>query len=78
MPDTRWRGFIKEYSGSTMMQCKIHDKINYEEIQGTIKAQSEFVLSAIRKVIQKRIYKGLDIAKRGGHDYEFDEIPGLL
>lgn len=32
MPDSRWRGFIKEYSGSTMMQCKIHEKINYEDI----------------------------------------------
>lgn len=25
----RWRGYIKEYSGSTMMQCKIHKNIDY-------------------------------------------------
>ena len=38
MPETRWRGYIKEYSGSTMMQCKIHENIDYEHIQATIKS----------------------------------------
>ena len=30
MPETRWKGYIKDYSGSTMMQCKIHKGIDYE------------------------------------------------
>ena len=37
MPEARWKGFIKDYSGSTMMQCKIHKGIDYENISNTIK-----------------------------------------
>lgn len=51
MPETRWKGFIKDYSGSTMMQCKIHKGIDYENISNTIKMQRDFVVNKIHEII---------------------------
>lgn len=28
--------------------------------------------------MQKKVFKSLDLAKRGGNDYEFNDIPGLI
>lgn len=78
MAEARWKGYIKDYSGSTMMQCKIHKDIDYENISGIIKMQRDFVINQIQKIISNKVYKALDFTKRGGKDYEFDEIPGLL
>jgi len=78
MAEARWKGYIKDYSGSTRMQCKIHKDIDYENISGIIKMQRDFVINQIQKIISNKVYKALDFTKRGGKDYEFDEIPGLL
>lgn len=78
MPETRWKGFIKDYSGSTMMQCKIHKGIDYENISSTIKQQREFVINKIHQIMNKQIYDALDFSKKGGNDYDFNEIKGLL
>jgi hypothetical protein len=29
MPESRWKGYIKDYNGSTMMQCKIDRDIKH-------------------------------------------------
>ena len=41
MPETRWKGYIKDYNGSTMMQCTIHQNIDYVNISQTIRGQKE-------------------------------------
>ena len=78
MPETRWKGYIKDYSGSTMMQCKIHVGIDYENISYTIKMQRDFVISKIHEIMNKKVYKALDFSTRGGKDFEFHEVPGLI
>lgn len=78
MPEARWKGYIKDYSGSTMMQCKIHKNIDYENISQTIKMQRDFVLDAIMAMMNQKIHSPLDFAKKGGNDFEFQEIPGLV
>jgi len=78
MPDQRWKGYIKDYSGSTMMQCKIHKNIDYENISQTIVKQRDFVLNKIMSVMNKKIYPALDFSTRDGKDFEFSEIPGLV
>jgi histone acetyltransferase len=78
MPESRWKGYIKDYSGSTMMQCKIHKGIDYENISSTIKKQREFVINKIHQIMNKRIYDALDFSKKGGNDYDFNEIQGLI
>ena len=29
MPIDRWKGFIKDYDGGTMMECYIHPDVDY-------------------------------------------------
>ena len=80
MPETRWKGYIKDYSGSTMMQCKIHNGIDYAEISNTIKEQRAFVINKIHYIMNRQIYPVLDFATKRDQDFsfEFHEIPGLL
>jgi histone acetyltransferase len=32
MIESRWKGYIKDYNGSTMMQCKIDREIKHETV----------------------------------------------
>ncbi|KAG7400808.1 Histone acetyltransferase kat2b [Phytophthora boehmeriae] len=61
MPRLNWYGYIKDYDGGTLMECTIHNQINYLRITSMIHMQ--------RKAIQDRIkarsraltvYPGLD------------------
>ena len=36
------------------------------------------MLAQIQKLVPPQVFRGLDISKRGGRDYEFNEIPGLI
>ena len=29
LPEARWRGYIKDYDGGTLMECKVHPKVDY-------------------------------------------------
>ena len=78
MPETRWKGYIKDYSGSTMMQCKIHKGIDYKNISCIIKQQRDFVIDKIHEIMNRKIYEALDFNKKGEQDYEFSEINGLV
>ena len=37
MPSERWKGYIKDYDGGTMMECYIHPTIDYNIVSDTIK-----------------------------------------
>jgi histone acetyltransferase len=37
MPLDRWKGFIKDYDGGTMMECYIHPSIDYANISEIIR-----------------------------------------
>lgn len=37
MPESRWKGYIKDYNGSTMMQCSIDRHIKHETLYQDIK-----------------------------------------
>ena len=75
MPETRRKGYIKDYSGSTMMQCKIHKGIDYENISNTMKMQRDFIVNKIHEIINQKVYSALDFSgTRAIHDYDFNEI----
>ena len=78
MAESRFKGYIKDYSGSTMMQCKIHTGIDYENISSTIKMQRDSVIAKIHEIMNQKIYKALDFSRRGANDFEFNEIEGLI
>lgn len=37
MPIERWKGYIKDYDGGTMMECYIHPTIDYNSVSDIIK-----------------------------------------
>lgn len=75
MPEAQWKGYIKDYNGSTMMQCKIVRDIDYVNISETLKKQRDAIIAKIFQMSNIRIYPGLRFDE--GREYSFDEIPGL-
>jgi histone acetyltransferase len=66
MPRERWVGYIKDYDGGTLMECRINHKVNYLDIPGMIKNQREAVYEKIKKISNSHsIFPGYDF---GGHD----------
>jgi histone acetyltransferase len=51
MQEARWKGYIKDYNGSTMMQCYINENIDYGNISNTIKTQKEIIIEKINAVM---------------------------
>lgn len=37
MPTERWKGYIKDYDGGTLMECYVHPFIDYSNISSLIK-----------------------------------------
>jgi histone acetyltransferase len=47
MPTERWKGYIKDYDGGTLMECYIHPFIDYSNISSLIRSQKQFVIEQI-------------------------------
>eukprot|EP00331_Platyophrya_macrostoma_P019097 CAMPEP_0176470454 /NCGR_PEP_ID=MMETSP0127-20121128/40463_1 /TAXON_ID=938130 /ORGANISM="Platyophrya macrostoma, Strain WH" /LENGTH=296 /DNA_ID=CAMNT_0017864747 /DNA_START=1 /DNA_END=891 /DNA_ORIENTATION=- len=91
IPLERWKGYIKDYDGGTMMECIIHPKIDYSNISNIIKQQKQYVIEQVKKLCTNHIrYDGLDEsifdkiqkskARNKDGDPDFDlikQIPGL-
>ncbi len=78
MPEPRWKGYIKDYNGSTMMQCQIVKDIDYVNISEILRQQRDSIISKILDVINQQVHPGLKWAEEEKRDeFEFDEIPGL-
>lgn len=87
MPAERWKGFIKDYDGGTFMECKIHPKIDYDNISNIIKNQKQYVIDQIKKLCINNIrFKGIDanklINQKNRHEdkplIDLKNIPGIV
>ena len=76
MPEGRWKGYIKDYNGSTMMQCQIVQSVDYVNISDILRQQRDAIIKKITDVIHKKVYPGLKFGFEK-KEYSFDEIPGL-
>mmetsp|Transcript_13202 Transcript_13202/g.40588 ORF Transcript_13202/g.40588 Transcript_13202/m.40588 type:complete len:426 (+) Transcript_13202:54-1331(+) len=75
LPAARWMGYIKDYEGVTLMECKLHMKVNYLELPPIIKAQKMCLIEKMKEVSNSHIvHPGLDAKKRQG--IPVDSIPG--
>ena len=75
-----WAGYIKDYEGGTIMQCKMLPKVDYLNVQDLIAQQREAVLARIRESSKSHIvYDGLPQFKNGGRDVtvNHEDVPGL-
>ena len=74
-----WQGYIKEYDGGTLMQCKIDKGVNYNTFSAMLKKQQ---LKIYRKLVANTkahyVYKGLNVDFANGETIEDEmDIPGV-
>ncbi|CAD8161559.1 unnamed protein product [Paramecium pentaurelia] len=61
MQPDRWKGFIKDYDGGTLMECYVHPIIDYGNISDLIREQKQQMIDIIKKLtLNDRVYPGLD------------------
>lgn len=59
-PRDKWAGFIKDYEGGTLMQCRMVDSVNYREVYKMLNQQKRRVVEYIDKQSNwSRVYPGL-------------------
>ena len=59
MPKERWFGFIKDYEGGTLMECRISPKVDYLRLFAILNDQQEAVQRAILRLKPPRVSPGL-------------------
>eukprot|EP00465_Bigelowiella_longifila_P006545 CAMPEP_0185260554 /NCGR_PEP_ID=MMETSP1359-20130426/9144_1 /TAXON_ID=552665 /ORGANISM="Bigelowiella longifila, Strain CCMP242" /LENGTH=263 /DNA_ID=CAMNT_0027846879 /DNA_START=1 /DNA_END=792 /DNA_ORIENTATION=- len=78
MPRSRWAGFIKDYDGANLMECKICHKVSYLDIKGTVAAQRNAVYKKIHQISRSHaIFPGLCCFKEGKKYIPIAEIKGV-
>lgn len=76
LPFELWQGYIKDYDGVTLMECKLHPRVDYLNIPMLLKAQKLALVEKLKEVSNSHIvFPGIDVQSRKGISIE--EIPGL-
>ncbi|XP_055807593.1 histone acetyltransferase GCN5 isoform X2 [Solanum dulcamara] len=77
----RWQGFIKDYDGGILMECKIDPKLPYTDLSTMIRRQRQAIDEKIRELSNCHIvYPGIDFQKEAGipkKNIKVEDIPGL-
>jgi histone acetyltransferase len=74
-----WVGYIKDYDGGTLMECKIHGLVNYLAMKPMLKFQKEAINERIKEISQNHvIYDGLTDFQDGIKQIDVTRIPGVL
>ena len=84
LAQSRWKGYIKDYDGGTLMECIINQKINYLQIRATIARQRAFIYERIRQLSRVgTVHKGVDVGRRAKakakevRDEDMMALPGV-
>ncbi|CAL1369783.1 unnamed protein product [Linum trigynum] len=78
----RWQGYIKDYDGGILMECKINPKLPYTDLSTMIRRQRLAIDEKIRELSNCHIvYPGLDFQKKEAgvpkKIHKVEDIPGL-
>ncbi|XP_055807592.1 histone acetyltransferase GCN5 isoform X1 [Solanum dulcamara] len=78
----RWQGFIKDYDGGILMECKIDPKLPYTDLSTMIRRQRQAIDEKIRELSNCHIvYPGIDFQKKEAgipkKNIKVEDIPGL-
>ncbi|KAK4766898.1 hypothetical protein SAY86_014649 [Trapa natans] len=80
----RWQGFIKDYDGGILMECKIHPKLPYTDLSTMIRRQRQAraIDEKIRELSNCHIvHQGIDFQKREAgipqKSFKVEDFPGL-
>ncbi|CAG9334497.1 unnamed protein product [Blepharisma stoltei] len=77
LPESIWKGYIKDYDGGTLMVCKLDVDIDYTIINHDIREQLEYVKEQIAKISLYQVVREpcQSLIDNGSCTYE--EVPGL-
>ncbi|KAL8437837.1 hypothetical protein ACSSS7_000718 [Eimeria intestinalis] len=79
MPKEKWFGYIKDYEGGTLMECRISAKIDYLRLYEVLNEQQKAVQKAIIRLKPPRIFPGLNCwEKEPGLVLHPSQVPGLV
>lgn len=78
----RWYGYIKDYDGGILMECKIDPKLPYTDLSTMIRRQRQAIDEKIRELSNCHIvYPGIDFQKKEAgvpkKSIKVEDIPGL-
>ncbi|CAN6441148.1 unnamed protein product [Victoria cruziana] len=78
----RWQGYIKDYDGGILMECKIDPKLPYTDLSVMIRRQRQAIDEKIRELSNCHIvYPGIDFQKKEAgiprKVPKVEDIPGL-
>lgn len=78
----RWHGYIKDYDGGILMECKIDPKLPYTDLSTMIRRQRQAIDEKIRELSNCHIvYQGIDFQKKEAgipkRIIKVEDIPGL-
>ncbi|XP_050236416.1 histone acetyltransferase GCN5 [Mercurialis annua] len=78
----RWQGYIKDYDGGILMECKIDPKLPYIDLSTMIRRQRQAIDEKIRELSNCHIvYPGIDFQKKEAgipkKIVKVEDIPGL-
>ncbi|KAK5581480.1 hypothetical protein RB653_001513 [Dictyostelium firmibasis] len=75
----KWKGFIQEYDGGSLMECVVHPNVTYLEIPTMVKAQRNALNQKIRTISTSHlVYSGLQCFNSGDQRVPIEKIPGIL
>jgi N-acetylglutamate synthase-like GNAT family acetyltransferase len=61
----RWKGYIKDYDGGTLMECVINTKVDYLDIRNVVEQQRQYIYSQIMKHTKvQEIYPGIEVGRK--------------
>ncbi|KAI5315871.1 hypothetical protein L3X38_045047 [Prunus dulcis] len=78
----RWHGYIKDYDGGILMECRIDPKLPYTDLSTMIRRQRQAIDEKIRELSNCHIvYPGIDFQKKEAgvpkKIIKVEDIPGL-
>ncbi|KAL0458247.1 UNVERIFIED_CONTAM: Histone acetyltransferase GCN5 [Sesamum latifolium] len=78
----QWHGYIKDYDGGILMECKIDPKLPYTDLSTMIRRQRQAIDEKIRELSNCHIvYPGIDFQKKEAgipkKSIKVEDIPGL-
>ena len=64
MDQNLWKGYLKDYEGSTLMECILEDQVDYIRIGQQIRDQRNMVIDYIKSMVSNKIaYEGIPDTK---------------
>eukprot|EP00252_Welwitschia_mirabilis_P009374 TRINITY_DN21949_c0_g1_i1.p1 TRINITY_DN21949_c0_g1~~TRINITY_DN21949_c0_g1_i1.p1 ORF type:complete len:557 (-),score=103.70 TRINITY_DN21949_c0_g1_i1:78-1748(-) len=78
----RWHGYIKDYDGAILLQCKIDAKLPYTDLPTMVRMQRQALDERIRQLSNRHlVYPGIEISKKDAgvprKPLRVEDIPGL-